>query len=155
MSIAQTGLKKSEETKRKLSEANKGKRASDETKAKLSAMRKGKKLSPEHAAAIKDAQARLGLPPAFVQNMYNSEPLERVKCPYCDVVGGHIPMKRWHFDNCLYAPVVKPRNKIKMPVHMSERAAKEVECPHCHKVGSNLIMKRWHFEKCKQRINEQ
>ena len=52
------GFKHSEESKRKIGEANKGKKHSDETRRKMSKIRKGKKRSPfsaEHCRNISEA----------------------------------------------------------------------------------------------------
>lgn len=57
---SQLGCKRSDETKRKLSEANKGKSVSDATKLKLRNAKLGKKLAPEHIAKVR--AARLGKP---------------------------------------------------------------------------------------------
>ena len=46
------GKKHSEQTKEKISAANKGKKRSEQTKAKISAVHKGKKLSDEHKAIL-------------------------------------------------------------------------------------------------------
>lgn len=48
----------SEETKAKISAANKGRFASDQTRAKLSAVRKGRKLSEAHKLAISEGRKR-------------------------------------------------------------------------------------------------
>jgi hypothetical protein len=48
------GSKRSEETKRKMSEANKGKKCSEETKRKISEIHKGKKHSEEHKKKLRD-----------------------------------------------------------------------------------------------------
>ena len=51
------GKKLSEETRAKISAANKGKKRSEETKAKISAARKGKKLSEETRAKMSEAKS--------------------------------------------------------------------------------------------------
>ena len=50
--LIQTGRTVTEETKRKMAEAQRGKKATEETKAKMSAQRKGRTLTPEHKAKI-------------------------------------------------------------------------------------------------------
>ena len=50
------GVPKSEEHRRKISEANKGNKLSEETRRKMSVIRKGKKFSEEHRRKISEAQ---------------------------------------------------------------------------------------------------
>lgn len=55
MSEAKKGIARNEETKQKLSEANKGKKLTEEHKQKLSKAHKGKKLTEEHVQKIAEA----------------------------------------------------------------------------------------------------
>ena len=52
----QRGLKRSEESKKKMSEAHKGKHHSEETKRKLSEAHKGKKKSEEHKRKLSESR---------------------------------------------------------------------------------------------------
>jgi hypothetical protein len=98
------GKTHSEESKKKISDANKGeknpmygKKLSEETKKKLSeAMRGkyegenhpnyGKKLSEETKRKMSDAQ--------------KGKPKPKITCPHCGKEGGSSNMKRYHFENC-------------------------------------------------------
>jgi hypothetical protein len=70
-----TGLKMSEETRKKISIAQIGKKYSEETKRKWSEQRKGKRKGINQ---------------------------EIIKCPYCNKTGGKSLMIRYHFNNCKF-----------------------------------------------------
>lgn len=120
-----TGMIVSEETKLKLSLANKGKKrakrseefkrkqsetrrkwlsannvgpASEETKKKMSAAKIGKSR-PEISIALKGKPK----PPGFSEKLRQAKlgvKRKEVTCPHCGKTGGDNNMKRWHFDNC-------------------------------------------------------
>ena len=71
----------SEETKKKIAEANRGRKQSEETKKKRSESLKGRIISEE-------AKKKL------------STPKERVMCTVCGKIGGKPVMKRYHFEKC-------------------------------------------------------
>lgn len=50
-------------------------------------------LSEEHKKKV--SESKMGTPSPF-----KGVPRKKVKCPYCDKVGGEGLMHRWHFDNC-------------------------------------------------------
>jgi hypothetical protein len=90
---AMLGQKHSEETKRKMSEAQKGKTHSEKTKRKIREANKGenhpnygKKLSEETKRKLSEAK--------------KGKPKPKITCPHCGKEGGAGIMKRWHFDNC-------------------------------------------------------
>ena len=114
-SETQTGLKQSDETKRKKSLAlmghfgwNKGMHHTDEAKRKMSYAQKGKKKSLEHRRKL--SEARKGK--TFGQHSIETKkkmsearkgrtfPQSKVTCPHCNMIGGAGNMKRYHFDNC-------------------------------------------------------
>jgi hypothetical protein len=70
---------KTEQTKQKISEANKGRKRSAKTCSQMSASHMGLKV---WNAGIKTG------------------PLPIVQCPHCGKSGGSTLMLRWHFDNC-------------------------------------------------------
>ena len=128
------GITRSEETKRKISEAHKGKPLSDsqklslsiarkgntnmlgkshsaETRAKIRAASKGRILSDIARAKISTAQLgnthRLGKPNSDetrAKMSVSQQSIPKVTCPHCDKVGGVQAMYRWHFDNCKQKP---------------------------------------------------
>ncbi len=73
---ANLGSKHTQEHKDKISLANIGRVMNDYTKQKLK-------------------EANLGRESAM-----KGKHFPKVKCTYCEVSGGIIPMKRWHMDNC-------------------------------------------------------
>lgn len=85
------GVPRSDEVKRKLSEANKGKKKSAEHKKKISEAMKGRSRSPHsEETKRKMGEARKG----------KRFPQFKITCPYCKTIGGTGNMKRYHFDNC-------------------------------------------------------
>ena len=73
---ANLGSKHTQEHKDKISLANMGRVMNDHTKQKLK-------------------EANLGREAAM-----KGKHFPKVSCPHCNKLGGIIPMKRWHFDNC-------------------------------------------------------
>jgi len=73
---ANIGSKHTQEHKDKISASNMGRVMNDYTKQKLKEANLGRE------AAMKDKH------------------FPKVKCTYCEVFGGIIPMKRWHMNNC-------------------------------------------------------
>lgn len=59
-----------------LGENNPGKHKTDETKRKISESKQG------------------------VPSKLKGKPVERIRCPHCNTIGGINIMKRWHFENC-------------------------------------------------------
>jgi hypothetical protein len=90
LSDANKGKTLSAETKQKISDANKGKTRSDESKQKISDAKKGKTHSAETKQKISDAKKGISQP--------------KVTCPHCGVVSNPGNMNRWHFDNCKSKP---------------------------------------------------
>jgi len=91
-----------EETKQKLSKANKGRKYSKELKDKMSKSMKGIKKSKEHREKL--SKANLGK--KLTQETKNKMSKARkgicqkiLTCPHCGKQGG-TTMYRWHFNNC-------------------------------------------------------
>lgn len=72
---------------------NKGKRIqiSDETRNAIIKAHKGRIKSPEEINKIRQKSIGRKYP--------------KVTCPYCNKLGGIIPMKRWHMNNCKFKGV--------------------------------------------------
>jgi hypothetical protein len=75
--------KLSDETKKKIGEANKGKIRSDEFKKQISEHRKGKYVFSE--------RRNIGISRAYTIKKC---------CPHCGLEGSGPAMLRWHFENC-------------------------------------------------------
>jgi group I intron endonuclease len=93
------GHKHSEESKRKMSEANKGNKyslghkLSEETKRKISEAKKGKPRIP-HSEESKRK----------MREAKKDRPRPKLTCPHCNKEGGDGIMTRWHFSNCKQKP---------------------------------------------------
>lgn len=93
--------KHTDETKEKIRKANTGVVFTEERKQKISKARKGHKMLSHVKEALK--LGRIGY-------KHSKETLERmckiqnampkINCPHCDFVGNAGNVKRWHFDNC-------------------------------------------------------
>lgn len=91
----------SNETKKRISDANKGRKFSKEWKHKISKSLTGRKKSID--AEKKRVESRKGY-------KHSKETLQKIKlsnksipsvtCPHCGKVGKPHGMKRWHFDSC-------------------------------------------------------
>jgi hypothetical protein len=107
LSDAQIGKSHSLETRQKMSNAAKGRIFSNETRQKLSNSHKGK-----NGKAGKDN-------PMFNKNHSNEAKIKMsnaaknrpiIKCPHCEKEGTTSNMKRWHFYNCKFWRAVQDSN---------------------------------------------
>jgi hypothetical protein len=92
----QTGQKRSEETKLKMSQAAKGKPKgpmSEDEKLKRSVANKGKPKSAEHTAKKAETLKRLA-----AEGTHHSQ--IKLTCPHCGAVMQKILYARWHGDRC-------------------------------------------------------
>lgn len=87
------GKARSEETKRKMSEANKGKTHTEESRAKMSEAKKGEN-NPMYGKKRTEEHRRK------MSETMKGKPRPKVTCPHCNKTGGTGIMHRWHFDNC-------------------------------------------------------
>jgi hypothetical protein len=123
--FTRTGVKVSEDTRKKQSESikkvhpnrgkpspNRGKIASEETRKKQSELKLGKKRKPfTEQTRDKIRQAKLGSNNPSYGKSPSEETREKLRqanrgkketftCPHCGKVGSGGSMTRWHFDNC-------------------------------------------------------
>ena len=114
-----------EETRRKIGDANRGRKlppVTDATRKKLSEAGKGRKLSDESRKKLSDSSKKRGhngfkgkgsRGPASPESWakyhetvanrpddWKQKPHDIVTCPHCEKSGGAGRMKRYHFDNC-------------------------------------------------------
>jgi DNA-directed RNA polymerase subunit RPC12/RpoP len=67
---------------------------------------------------------------------------ERVKCPYCDVIGLVGNMNRWHFENCKHHPTktnihsISSEKRKLISEGMLKLERKQSECRYCGKSGN-------------------
>jgi group I intron endonuclease len=96
----------SDETRAKMTDAQKGKKQSEEHKANISAAKKGKKQSEEHNAKISASMKGKNTGPMSEEQKAKRSASQKgklqpqIQCPHCNKKGGINLMKRWHFDNC-------------------------------------------------------
>lgn len=91
----------SEETKSRISKANKGKKITLDTRQKLSKSLTGKKKS--RSAELKRLESRKGYKhtkETLNKIRLSNKSVAPVTCPHCGKVGKPHGMKRWHFDSC-------------------------------------------------------
>ena len=105
------GKPHSDESKQKMSDANRGKPArnkgvphSIKTKQKMSDAKKGRPSSLKgRPSSLKGRPSpKKGKPSGKQQNP--SGPRPKVECPHCGKIGGGGAMAQWHFDNCRMNP---------------------------------------------------
>ena len=88
------GKTHSDKQKEKWSKERKSSKHTDETKKKISEANSGVKNSFYGKSHTPEMLAYIA-----------SKSSERVECPHCKKVGGKSGMKRWHFDNCKYREI--------------------------------------------------
>jgi len=155
ISCGMLGLKHTEETKIKISNASKasnngfyGKKHSKETKEKISYIHKGKVISEEtkHKMSVSTSNNH---PKGMLNKKHSEESKLKIsnymkgkqmpeyECPNCNKIGRGSSFKRYHFNNC---------EVIKGKFHYEK-----IECPHCGKVGGGSNMIRYHFNNCNKK----
>lgn len=99
-SLLLTGIKRSADTKQKMSKP----KSSEHTAllvAQCLAMTEARKGKPAHNKGQTGINSPLFNKPksdTHKQNMRN--PKEKATCPHCGLIGGLNQLKRWHFNNC-------------------------------------------------------
>jgi hypothetical protein len=68
---------------------------------------------------------------------------QKIVCPHCQKEGGVAIMKRWHFDNCKFAPESRERKKYTKSI-----------CPHCGREGGGSRMISNHFDNCRKKLTQ-
>jgi hypothetical protein len=101
---------------------------------------------------ITEAKRRLGKSEDF-KNLMSKKYLgiqrPKLKCPYCEKIGGTGNMQRWHFDNCLK----KHGNEKLIRKIIINKRPKKVKCPHCEIEGASNLMNAWHFDNCPKKLS--
>lgn len=96
-----TPHKHTEETKQRIKQANTGVVFTEERKQKISAARKGQKMLPHVKEALKLAMQGYKHSKETIEKMCKIQnAMPKISCPHCDFVGNAGNVKRWHFDNC-------------------------------------------------------
>lgn len=92
----QTGLKRTAEGRKNISEALKGKVRSPDHCKNLSIAKQGKMIVNKGGI---DRRVSAGELQSFIALGWQHG-LAKASCPHCGVVGSKGHLKRWHFDNC-------------------------------------------------------
>lgn len=154
------GVVRTEEHRRKISDANRGKKMSDESRRKMSETRKGKpllalrgrKLSEEHKRKISEKVSRQNAP--FLGCKHTPESIEKMRAANL----GRKDTDEQRMKKSLARMGDKnPRFGVTIPDDQKRRqieslkARPNVTCPHCGKTMDESNAKRWHMENCKER----
>jgi hypothetical protein len=168
-------LNLSEETKRKLSEANRGKILSEETKRKISETSKGRTHSEEHKRKLSEAkkgnknflghkhseEAKRKMSEAK-EGKTHSEETKRKMSKAKKGMSEETKRKMSEAKKSMSeetkrkigeAKKGKPKSeetKRKMSEAHKDKPQPKLTCPHCNKEGGNS-MKHYHFSNCKQK----
>ena len=88
----------SEETRAKMSKAQKGKIVAQEIKERISDKLKGRKLSKETCSKMSKSKKGIIFTQQHLDNL--KKPRRKLTCPHCKKEGGAAQMQQWHFDKC-------------------------------------------------------
>ena len=136
LSVANKGRVMSNEVKEKISKARKGKILSDETKTKISIAKKGRVVSDEARANMSAAQKGKKHTPEACANMSKGRT--------------GIPLSESHRKNISLGQMGKYISpEACANISNALKNQKKVKCLYCDKVGIAPNMKRWHNENCK------
>lgn len=91
--LAWKGRKHTEESKAKIKAARALQVCSDETRQKMSAAQKGRKITWKTNSNTPELNKRRS-------EKMSGIPKPKLTCPHCGKEGGAPTMKQWHFDNC-------------------------------------------------------
>ena len=103
LSEALKGRTCSEETRKKLCESRKHRVFTEETKAKMSKSHLGKKFSEKTKLKMSKSKTGITLSEKHKKNISkgcSNIELKTITCPHCNKSGKENVMYRWHFDNC-------------------------------------------------------
>jgi hypothetical protein len=132
----------SEETKKKISIANKGRLRSPESCAKMSKSMRGKKkpsLTEEHNRKIGDAN----------RGKKHSEETKK-KLRESHMGKTHSPETKKKLSLALKNRIFTEEHKRKIGDAQKGIPQPKITCPHCSKTGGSSAMKYWHFDNCKE-----
>jgi group I intron endonuclease len=93
--VATKGKKMPSHVLEAIIKANTGRKHTPEAIAKISKANVGRKMSDKNKEAIKLSNSKRT---ASMKGKH----FPTIKCTHCDKVGGIIPMKRWHINNCKF-----------------------------------------------------
>ena len=135
----------SEETKKKISIANKGRLRSAESCAKMSKSMRGKKKSPhteEHNRKIGDANRG---------KKHSEETKKKMSGDKHPMYGKHHSEEhKKKLSLALKNRIFTEEHKKKIGDAQKGVPHPKITCPHCSKTGGSSAMKYWHFDNCRE-----
>ncbi len=144
LSEAQTGKKASEETKRKMSVSHMGNVPSKETREKLSKSLTGRALSEKHKAAVSKTLTGYKHTEEAKKNMGDSHRGKKHSADAKAKMSAAQSGEKHH----MYGKSISKEHKEKIGAAHRGKKHRIVTCPHCTKSGGISIMKRFHFDNC-------
>lgn len=137
------GWKHKEETKKKISEANKGKKMSEKTRKKMSEWQKGRLLSQDHKKKISESLKGREFSEESRRKISESRKNKK-PAPFSEETRRKMSESRRGKHRT-------EETKNKISESKSEIAQKKLECPHCKLIGGITNMKRYHFDNCRNK----
>ena len=160
ISLAMTGVPKSQSHRAALSATRKGVLASEDTRAKMSATRKGRPSSMLGKTHRDESKAKIGAAQKGDKNYWFGKPLpDHVKAASiaaCTGRGDSEAVRRKKSESHLgeknhwFGKPVSEERKAKQRATLM--ANLKVNCPHCGKLCDKANATRWHFDNCKRRV---
>lgn len=115
-----------------------GKTHTEETKQKMSDAQKGRIFTDEHKQAMRKPKSEAGR-------------IAIAKAQRAKLDAGWKPSKASNIkrSETLKGRIITDEHAGKISASLKGKPKKKVVCPHCHKEGGNGLMQRWHFDNCK------
>jgi hypothetical protein len=124
------GMKRSEETKARMSAAQTGKKHTAEHRANMSAVKMG-----QLAGILKSDEHKASLSIAATGREHTQDTKDKLSS---------------YFKGRPQDPIVVAKRAASQRGMVKERQT----CPHCSKIGAKGAMQRWHFDNCKHKDGE-
>jgi hypothetical protein len=154
------GVKHSDESKAKLSEANKGENnprfgviPSEETRAKLSAANKGEKNPMFGVIPSEETRAKLS---AALKGTKRKPRTDETKQKISARLKGQKISDEQKAKVSAFHKGKKRTEETRAKLSLAKKGKPQpiITCPHCGKSGGTNVMTRWHFDNCKNLIKE-
>tara|TARA_R110000868_G_scaffold410650_2_gene699406 strand:- start:1188 stop:1946 length:759 start_codon:yes stop_codon:yes gene_type:complete len=157
ISAANKGKIRTEKHKRKMSEARKGKTLSEETKQKMSDFRRGKPSGNKGKNHSEETKKKIAESKKGNQNSLGKKHSEETKQKMSNVHKGKFRSKETKEkmsdskkgNQNWIGKNHSQETKEKMREAQKGKPLPKIKCPHCNKEGGGSLMKRYHFSNCK------
>lgn len=165
MNFCRSGIIVSDETKKKISKANKGKKLSKETREKMSKAKRNmsdktkKKISQSRKGIIFTEEHKNNLGKWQIGRKLTKEHKDNISKSHIGEVFSDERCKNISESLCgekhpLHGKHHSEETKLKMSISHKNVKQKIVTCPHCGKEGKTNGMNRWHFNNCSKKLKE-